>query len=157
MNLNNFNITAQETVARSPQLAFDGKNTAIETEHLLKALLDEEDSIVTFLLKKNNVNINFVEGRLDEAIQKLPRSSNGEPAQTLSRELNTVMLRAGSDLKVFGDEFVSVEHLLLALVQGNDNTAKLLKDTGLTEKTLVAAIREFRKGDTVSSQTQETV
>jgi ATP-dependent Clp protease ATP-binding subunit ClpB len=66
------------------------------------------------------------------------------------------MLRVGSYLRQFGDEFVSVEHLLLAIVQGNDNTAKLLKDAGLTEKGLVTAIKDLRKGDTVSSQTQET-
>ncbi len=127
MNLNNFTIKAQEAIAKSQQLAFDGSNSAIDTEHLLKALLDGDDSPVEFLLKKNNVNVAFVESKLDESIQKLPKVSGTEPAQTISRELNSVVLRAGSDLKQFGDEFVSVEHLLLGLVQGNDNTAKLLK------------------------------
>jgi len=155
MNLNNFTIKAQEAIAGAQQLAFDHANTAIETEHILKALLKEEDSLVEFLLKKNNVNVNFVESKLDESIAKLAKSSGGQPAQTLGRDANNAMLRAGSDLKQFGDEFVSVEHLLLAIVQGNDNTAKLLKDAGLTEKGLVAAIKELRKGSTVSSQTQE--
>ena len=156
MNLNNFTIKAQEAVARSQQLAFDSSNSAIDTDHLLKALLDEDDSPVEFLLKKNNVNVAFVESKLDESIQKLPKVSGAEPAQTISRELNNVVLRAGSDLKQFGDEFVSVEHLLLGLVQGNDNTAKLLKDAGLTEKGLIAAIKDLRKGSTVNSQTQES-
>ena len=156
MNLNNFTIKAQEAVARSQQLAFESQNPAIDTDHLLKALLAEEDSPVEFLLKKNNVNVPFVESKLDESIQKLPKVSGGEPAQTISRELNNAVLRAGSDLKQFGDEFVSVEHLLLGMVQGSDNTAKLLKDSGLTEKGLVAAIKDLRKGSTVSSQTQET-
>ncbi len=156
MNLNNFTIKAQEAVTRSQQLAFNNSSPAIDTEHLLKALLNEEDSLVGFLLKKNNVNVNFVEGKLDESIQKLPKTSGGEPAQSISRDVNSVILRAGADLKQFGDEFISVEHLLLALVQGNDNTAKLLKDAGLTEKGLITAIKELRKGDTVSSQTQET-
>jgi ATP-dependent Clp protease ATP-binding subunit ClpB len=156
MNLNNFTIKAQEAIAKSQQLAFDSSNPAIDTDHLLKALLAEEDSPVEFLLKKNNVNVAFVDSKLDEAIQKLPRVNGTEPAQTISRELNNVVLRAGSDLKQFGDEFVSVEHLLLGLVQGNDNTAKLLKDAGLTEKGLVAAIKDLRKGSTVNSQTQET-
>lgn len=156
MNLNNFTIKAQEAIAKSQQLAFNNSNPSIDTEHLLKALLSEEDSLVEYLLKKNNVNVNFVEGKLDESINKLPRISAGEPAQSMSREANTVLLRAGSVLKQFGDEFVSPEHLLLAILQGNDNTAKLLKDAGLTEKNLVAAIRDLRKGDTVSSQTQET-
>src|SRR5882762_8104586 len=156
MNLNNFTIKAQEATTRSQQLAFDNSSPAIDTDHLLKSLLKEEDSLVEFLLKKNNVNVNFMEGKLDESIRNLPKVSGAEPAQTISRELNNVILRAGSDLKQFGDEFVSVEHLLLALVQGNDNTAKLLKDAGLTEKGLVTAIKDLRKGDTVNSQTQET-
>src|ERR1700753_353562 len=156
MNLNNFTIKAQEAIARSQQLAFDGSNPTIDTDHLLKALLSEEDSLVQFLLKKNNVNVNFVESKLDEAIQKLPKISSGEPAQSISRDMNNVLLRASADLKSFGDEFVSVEHILLALVQGNDNTAKLLKDAGLTEKGLTAAIKDLRKGSTISSQTHET-
>ncbi|MDP4246522.1 MAG: ATP-dependent chaperone ClpB [Bacteroidota bacterium] len=156
MNLNNFTIKAQEAVARAQQLAYNGQNPAIDTEHLLKSLLGEEDSLVEYLLKKNNVNVNFVTAKLDESIGKLPKVSGGEPAQSLSREANNVMLKAGSALKAFGDEFVSPEHLLLAILQGNDNTAKLLKDAGLTEKNLVAAIRDLRKGETVSSQTQES-
>jgi len=155
MNLNNFTIKAQEAISRSQQLAFDKANPVIETEHLLKSLLSEEDSLVEFLLKKNNVNVSFAESKLDESINKLPKVNGGEPAQTISRDMNNVMLRAGSDLKQFGDEFVSVEHLLLAIVQGSDNTAKLLKDAGLTEKGIIAAIRDLRKGSTVNSQTQE--
>jgi ATP-dependent Clp protease ATP-binding subunit ClpB len=155
MNLNNFTIKGQEAIAKSQQLAFDQSNPAIDTDHLLKALLNDEDSPVEFLLKKNNVNVGFVENKLDESIQKLPKANGTEPAQTISRELNNVVLRASSDLKQFGDEFVSPEHLLLGLVQGNDNTAKLLKDAGLTEKGLIAAVKDLRKGSTVNSQTQE--
>ncbi len=156
MNLNNFTIKAQEAIARSQQLAFDGGNPVIETEHLFSALLEEEDSLVEYLLKKNNVNVNFVEGKLAESLNKLPKAGAGEPAQSMSRELNNVLLRAPSTLKPFGDEFVSPEHLLLAILQGNDSVSKLLKDAGVTEKGLIAAIRDLRKGDTVSSQTQET-
>src|ERR1700761_5412201 len=156
MNLNNFTIKAQEAIAKAQQLAFDSSNPAIDTEHLLKALLSDEDSPVEFLLKKNNVNVNFVETKLDESIQKLPITQSGEPAQNVSRDLNTVILKAGTLLKTFNDEFVSVEHLVLAILQVNDNTAKLLKDAGLTEKGLVAAVKDLRKGSTVSSQTQET-
>jgi ATP-dependent Clp protease ATP-binding subunit ClpB len=156
MNLNNFTIKAQEAVARAQQLAFDGSNPTIDTDHLLKALLAEEDSLVEFLLKKNNVNVAFVETKLDESLQKLPKVSGGDPAQSISRELNSAILHAGSDLKQFGDEFVSVEHLLLGILQGKDNAAKLLKDAGLTEKGLITAIKDLRKGSTVNSQTQET-
>jgi len=156
MNLNNYTIKAQEVIAKSQQLAFNSQNPNIETDHLLKALLSEEDSPVEFLLKKNNVNVNFVESKIDESIKKLPKISSGEPAQVVSRDLNNVLLKANAGLKTFGDEFVSVEHLLLALLQANDNTAKLLKDAGLTEKGLIAAIKDLRKGSTISSQTQET-
>ncbi|HMW67635.1 MAG TPA: ATP-dependent chaperone ClpB, partial [Chitinophagaceae bacterium] len=125
----------------------------IETEHILKALLDQEDSPVEFLLKKNNVTINLVDNKLDELIGKLPKTS-GDAAQQISRDANNVVLRAGASLKSFNDEFVTPEHLLLAIIQGNDAAAKLLKDAGLTEKGLIAAIKELRKGETVTSQTQ---
>jgi ATP-dependent Clp protease ATP-binding subunit ClpB len=118
-------------------------------------MLDQDDSPTDYLLKRNNVTVNLLETKLVELIGKLPKTS-GEPAQSISREANSVVLRAGANLKNFGDEFVTPEHLLLALVQGNDSTAKLLKDAGLTEKGLVTAIKDLRKGDTVKSQTQET-
>lgn len=153
MNLNNFTIKAQETIAKAQQIAFNNGNPTIETEHLLKALLEDQDSPVTFLLKKNNLNVNFLETKVDEAIAKLPRVQGTDPAQNISRDLNNVILRSSTLLKTFGDEFVSVEHLLLAILQGNDNSAKLLKDGGLTEKNLVAAVKDLRKGSTVSSQT----
>ncbi len=156
MNVNNLTIKSQEIFQKAQQLAFNERNPNIETEHLLKALLDDEDSPVEYLLKKNNVNVNFVETKVDESLKKLPKMGEGEPAQMISRDLNNVMLRAAASLKNFKDEFVSVEHLLLAIVQGNDNCAKILKDAGLTEKGLIAAIKELKKGSTVSSQTSET-
>ena len=155
MNLNNFTIKAQEVFAQAQQIAFNLGNPNIETEHLLKALLDQQDSPVEYLVKKNNVTINLVETKLNELIDKLPKAS-AEPAQTVSREMNNVILRAGNGLKKFNDEFVTAEHLLLGIVQGNDSSAKLLKDAGLTEKGLIAAINELRKGSKISSQTQET-
>ena len=156
MNLNNFTIKGQEAIAQAQQQAFNNQNPTIETEHLLKALLSDDDSPIEFLLKKNNVNVNFVESKIDESISKLPKVSGGEPAQAVSRDMNNVILKATTSLKSFGDEFVSVEHLLLALLQVNDNSAKLLKDAGLSDKGLIAAIKDLRKGSTISSQTQET-
>src|SRR5450432_2530143 len=156
MNLNNFTIKASEVLQQAQQLAFNGKNPTIETEHLMQALLYQGDSPVEYLLKKNNVTLPVLETKLAERIQRLPKVSGTDPAQSLSREANNVVLRAGSALKEFGDEFITPEHLVLAIVQGNDATAKLLKDSGLTEKGLVSAIKELRKGETVSSNTQET-
>ncbi len=156
MNPNNLTIKSQEIFQKAQQYAFNEKNPNIEVEHLLKALLTDEDSPVDYLLKKNNVNVNFVESKIDESLSKLPKMGEGEPAQVISRDLNNVMLRAAASLKNFKDEFVSVEHLLLAIVQGNDNAAKILKDAGITEKSLITAIKELKKGSTVSSQTSET-
>jgi ATP-dependent Clp protease ATP-binding subunit ClpB len=156
MNLNNFTIKASEALQQAQQLAFNGQNPTIETEHLMKALLEQSDSPVEYLLKKNNVTIPILETKLEELIQKLPRTSGADPAQALGREANNVVLRAGSVLKQFGDEFITPEHLVLALIQGHDSTAKLLKNAGLTEKGLISAVKELRKGETVSSNTQET-
>ncbi|HMI78342.1 MAG TPA: Clp protease N-terminal domain-containing protein, partial [Ferruginibacter sp.] len=156
MALQNLTIKSQEILQQAQQLAFNANNANIETEHILKALLDDKDSPVDFLLKKNNVNVNYVEDKLDESIQKLPKVSGGEPAQSLSREANNVLLRSDATLKTFKDEFVSVEHLLLAMLQGHDYSATLLKDAGLNEKGLIAAIKDLKKGSTVSSQTSET-
>ncbi len=153
MNLGNFTIKAAEAIQQAQQIAFNAQSANIETEHILKALLDQQDSPVDYLLKKNNVTLNIVETKLDELISKLPKAS-GEAAQQISREVNSVVLRAGAVLKTFNDEFVTTEHLLLALVQGNDSTAKLLKNAGLTEKGLITAIKELRKGESVTSQTQ---
>lgn len=153
MNLGNFTIKAAEAFQQAQQLAFNEKNPNIETEHILKALLEQQDSPVEYLLKKNNVTINLVESKLDELISRLPKTS-GEAAQSISREANNVVLRAGASLKQFNDEFVTPELLLLAIVQGNDATAKLLKNAGLTEKGLIAAIKDLRKGEKITSQTQ---
>lgn len=153
MNLGNFTIKAAEAVQQAQQAAFNAQSPNIETEHILKALLEQQDSPVEYLLKKNNVTLNLVDSKLEELINQLPKTS-GDPAQSISREANNVVLRAGAVLKQFNDEFVTPEHILLAIVQGNDATAKLLKNAGLTEKGLIAAIKELRKGETVTSQTQ---
>ncbi|HEX5149798.1 MAG TPA: ATP-dependent chaperone ClpB [Parafilimonas sp.] len=155
MNLGNFTIKAAEAFQQAQQIAFNNTNPNIETEHILKALLEQEDSPVEYLLKKNNVTLNLLDTKLDEAINKLPKISGGAAAaQSISRDANSVVLRAGAVLKQFNDEFVTPEHLLLAILQGNDASAKLLKGAGLTEKGLVAAIKELRKGESVTSQTQ---
>ncbi len=155
MNLNNFTIKAQEVLQQAQQLAYNEQNPNIETAHLLKVLLEDRDGPISYLLKKNNVNIGFVEDKLNQQISRLAKLQGGEPAQAVTREVNNVILKAGAVLKEFSDEFVAVEHLLIALLQVNDETAKILKDAGLTEKGLIAAIKDLRKGSTVSSQTSD--
>jgi len=156
MNLSNFTIKAAEVVQAAQQLAFNQQHTNIETEHILKALLEQRNSPIDYLLKKNAINVQQLEINIDQQIARLPKVSSGDPVQNISREANNLVLRAGALIKNFGDEFITPEHLLLAIIQGNDDTAKLLKDAGINEKGLTAAIKELRKGNTVSSQTQET-
>ena len=155
MNLNNFTIKAQEIVQQAQQLAFNDQSPAIETAHLLKALLNDNEGPVSYLLKKNNVNIGFVETKLEEQIKRLPKMQGGEPAQNIGREANSALLRTANIMKTFGDEFVTPEHILIAILQVNDDTGKLLKDAGLSERGLTAAIKELRKGGTVNSQTSD--
>ena len=153
MNLNNYTIKAQETIGAAQQLAFNNGNPNIETNHLLKALLKDEDSSIDYLLKKNSVNTGLIQSKLEESIKRLPKANGVEPATIMGRDLNNVFLKATASIGKFKDEFVSVEHLLLGLLQVNDDTGKLLKDAGLTEKGLIAAITDLRKGSTVNSQT----
>lgn len=155
MNLNNFTIKAQEVIQAAQQLAYNAQNPNIETAHLLLSLLNDDNGSVSFLLKKNNVNIAHIGNKLKEQVERFPKVQGTEPAQTVSRDFNAVILKSSANLKQFKDEFVSVEHLLLSLIQVNDDVAKLLKDGGLNEKGLVAAILELRKGSTVDSQTAD--
>jgi len=155
MNLGNFTIKAAEAVQQAQQLAFNAGCPTIETAHFLKALLQQEDTTVGYLMKKNNVTLGVVTSKLDELIQKLPKTS-GEAAQQIGRDANQAVLRAGAVLATFGDEFVTPEHLLLAILQGKDTTAGLLKDAGLNESDLIKSIKDFRKGEKVTSATQQT-
>lgn len=155
MNLSQYTIKAQEAIQSAQQLAYNNKDAAIETLHLLKAILLDKDSSTEFLLKKNNLNPLLIMQKVDAALPSLPKQSSGEPATNLSRDLNSVLLKANGALKSFGDEFVTVEHLLIAILQLSDTASKILKDAGLTEKGLVAAIKELRKGEKVQSATQE--
>ena len=131
MNLSNFTIKAAEVIQGAQQIAYNNQHSNIETEHLLKALLEQEESPVDYLLKKNAVNITQLEQRLEQQLGKLAKIQSGEAAQSVSRDVNNVILRAGSLLKGFGDEFITPEHLLLSILQGTDNTSKLLKEQGL--------------------------
>jgi len=156
MNLSQYTIKAQEAIQSAQQLAYNNKDAAIETLHLLKAILLDKDSSTEFLLKKNNLNPLLLMQKVDAALPSLAKQASGEPATNLSRDLNSVLLKAKGALKTFDDEFVTVEHLLIAILQLSDTAAKILKDAGLTEKGLVAAIKELRKGEKVQSATQET-
>ncbi len=156
MNLNQYTIKAREAIQAAQQLAYNNQHAFIETAHLLKAILGEKDSPTEFLLKKNNVQPAWVIQKLEALFEKLPKQHTGEPASALSKELNAVLLKATASLKDFGDDFVTVEHLIVGILQVNDVVAKILKDAGLTEKGLKTAITELRQGETIKFATQET-
>ena len=153
MNLGNYTIKAAEIVQQAQQLAFNAQSPSIEPSHIFKALIEAAETPIEYLLKKNNVTRTIVANKLEELLATLPRVK-GEAAQQISREANTLLLRAGACLQTFNDQFVTPEHLLLALVQGEDAVGKLLKNAGLTESGLVTAIKELRKGESVTSSTQ---
>ena len=153
MNLGNYTVKAAEIIQQAQQLAFNAQAPAIEPAHILKALIEAPDTPIEYLLKKNNVTLTIVAKKLEELLATLPRVS-GEAAQQISREANTLLLRTGSCLQLFKDEFVTPEHLLLASVQGDDVVGKLLKNAGLTEVDLITSIKELRKGEKVTSSTQ---
>lgn len=154
MDLNNFTIKAQGAVQQAQQIAFGMHHNQIDTEHILKALLMTDENTIGYLLKKLNVNEKILQPKLDELLQKKPKAS-GDGGQYLSREANTLILNAQNLLKDFKDEFVSVEHLLLAFTKMNDATAKLLREMGVNENDLKSAIITLRKGSTVSDSNAE--
>lgn len=154
MNLNKFTIKAQEAVQQAQQLAFDEKNPAIEPVHILKALLSTDEDVIPYLLKKSQANLSLIQSRMNDLIKRLARTEGGDIY--LSNSASQALMRAQSSIRDFKDEFVSVEHILLGLLNGKDDTARLLKDAGLSEGTLKQAILELRKGSTIDSQSADT-
>ena len=153
MNLNNLTIKAQEVIRRAQQLAIENGQQAIENGHLFKGLLDADEHVTPFILKKLGVNYDIVRQAAERIVQSYAAVSGGE--QYMSRELGNTLQRANLYLKKLGDEYVALEHLLLALTTGQDEIARLLKDSGLTEKGLLLAIQDLRKGQQVTSSSAE--
>ncbi|MFC6098567.1 ATP-dependent chaperone ClpB [Olivibacter domesticus] len=153
MNLNNFTIKAQEAIQKASEIAGGNQHQAIENAHLLKALLTVDENVVSHLLKKLNVNINRLNEALDEQINSFPKVSGSNVY--LSSTTNTALQKAQNYLKDFKDDFVSVEHLLLGILNSGDKTATLLKDQGVTEKDLKKAIIELRGNSRVTDQNAE--
>ena len=154
MNLNNFTIKAQEAIQQAQQLAAEKSHSAIETAHLLQGLLSTDEQTIAFLLKKVDANITRLNQALEANLKSFAKVS-GNNSLYLSSHANQVLIKSQTLMKEFGDEFVAVEHLLLALVQTNDATGNMLKDAGVVEKNLKAAIKELRGGSKVDSQHAE--
>ena len=153
MDFKNFTIKAQEAVQQATELAGANQQQAIETGHLLKALLQNDENTLGFLGKKVGANMANLGQRLDALVAAYPKVSGGSPY--LSNDAAQAVQRANTQMKEMGDEFVSVEHLLLGILGGRDSVATLLKDNGFSEKELKAAIRELRGGRKVTSQSAE--
>lgn len=153
MNFNNFTIKAQEAIQKASEIAQGNQQQAIDTAHILKGLLTVDENVVSYVLKKLNVNLNVVEQNLTAAIEKLPKVTGGDVY--LSSNANAALQKATSYLKEFKDEFVSVEHLLLGLLAVNDATSKLLKEQGVNEKDLKKAIVALRGDNRVTDQNAE--
>jgi ATP-dependent Clp protease ATP-binding subunit ClpB len=153
MNFNNFTIKAQEAVQQASEIAQGNQQQAIETAHLLKGLLTVDENVVSYVLKKLNVNLNILNQHLDSQIEKFPKVSGSNAYLTSGS--NSALQKAQSYLKEFKDEFVSVEHLLLGILSVNDNTSKLLKDQGVNEKDLKKAIIALRGDNHVTGQNAE--
>jgi ATP-dependent Clp protease ATP-binding subunit ClpB len=153
MNLNKFTIKSQEAIQLSQQLAQANSQQQIENEHIFKALFEVDENVAPFILKKLNVNVNLLDQILDSTIQSFPKVSGGEIM--LSRIANTTLNEAEIIAKKMNDDFVSVEHLLLAIFGSKSKIAQILKDQGVTEKGLKSAIDELRKGERVTSASAE--
>jgi ATP-dependent Clp protease ATP-binding subunit ClpB len=153
MDFKNFTIKAQEAVQKATEIAGANQQQAIETGHLLKALLQNDENTLAFLGKKLGANMANLGQRLDAIVNAYPKVSGGSPY--LANDAANAVQRANTQMKDMGDEFVSVEHLLLGILGGKDSVASLLKDNGFNERDLKAAIQELRGGRKVTSQTAE--
>jgi ATP-dependent Clp protease ATP-binding subunit ClpB len=153
MNLNNFTLKSQEAIQQAQQFAMTQGNQAIETGHILKGILEVDDNVAPFLFKKLNVNPALITQITDRIVESYPKVSGG--GQYLSNNANQAIAKAVNSLKEFKDEFVSIEHLMIGILEGGDQVAQLLKDNGVTAKDLKAAIRDLRKGTRVTSASQE--
>ena len=153
MNLNNFTIKSQEAVQKAVELVTRQNQQSIEATHLLKAVILTGESVVNFLFQKLGINLQGLNAALDRKIASYPKVEGGEPY--LSREANAVLQKAVDYCGKMGDQYVSLEHIILALFSEGSDASQMLKDAGMTEKELRAAIDELRKGNRVTSQSAE--
>lgn len=154
MNLNQFTIKSQEAVQKAQEIATAFRHPYIETAHLLKGMLAVDENVIPYLLKKSDVNIPLLIQEADKMLSALPQAG-GQDQVYLSNDASRALQKASDICHQMKDEFVSIEHLLLALLAGSDATARLLKESGINEKDLTKAIQQLRKGGTVKSQNAE--
>ena len=153
MNFNNFTIKSQEAIQQARQVAQEYGNQQIENEHILKAIFEVDENVTPFILKKLNVNLPLLQQVLEKQLESFSKVEGGDIM--LSREAGKTVNEASIIAKKMNDEYVSIEHLLLAILKSKSGIAQSLKDQGITEKGLKTAIEELRKGDRVTSQSAE--
>ena len=153
MDLNKFTIRSQQAIQQAQTIAAGLGQQVLENGHLLKGILEVDQDVSPFLLKKLNVNIGAMQQVLDRIVSGYPKVQGG--TITLSRHCSDALTKSLAALKEFGDEFASVEHMLLGILDSGDTISQLLKDNGVTKKDLIAAIKDLRKGAKVTSQSQE--
>ena len=154
MNLNNYTIKAQEAIRAAQQFAFNENHQQIEPAHILKALLESDGNTIDFLLQKLDVNKAALAEKNEQELSKLPKVED-KGGEMLSKDGNKVMMTAQKVMNDLGDEYVSLEHLLLALADTNNSVANILKGSGISKRQLIAAIEELRGGNKVDSQNAE--
>ncbi|MES2864694.1 MAG: ATP-dependent chaperone ClpB [Bacteroidota bacterium] len=153
MNLNNLTIKSQEALQQAQQIAQGFGQQQLENEHIFKAILEVDTTVTPFILKKVNVNIDLFQRILDSTIQSFPKVSGGDVM--LSRDASNALNEASIIAKKMNDDFVSIEHIILGIFKSKSKVAQILKDQGVTEKDLVTAITELRKGERVTSSSAE--
>jgi ATP-dependent Clp protease ATP-binding subunit ClpB len=153
MNFEKFTIKSQEALQKSAEIAMNSQQQAIEPGHLLKAILETDENVVSYLIKKLNVNKNLLDTKIEEVLHSYPKVSGQQPY--LSPNTNAVLQQAEKELKEFKDEYIAIEHLLLALLNAKDKVSTFLKDTGFTRVGLIKAIKELRGGSSVTDQNAE--
>ncbi len=154
MKLNNYTIKSQEALEKASLIASANGQQAIENLHILKGIFEVDDNVVPFILKKLDVNLAIFKQALEKSIESLPKVS-GDSDQYLSSEASKALQSAASMLKEFNDQYISIEHILMGILSGNDTAARLLKDNGVVMKDLKTVVMELRKGRNADSQTAE--
>lgn len=153
MNFNKFTIKSQEAVQQAQQIAQSNENPQIENSHILKGIFEVDENVTPFILKKIGVNIDLLKNLIDKTIESYSKVSGGNI--TLSTNASKMLNKASDEASNMKDEYVSIEHILLALLKTKDTTSQILKDQGVTDNELMAAIIELRKGSNVTSQSAE--
>jgi ATP-dependent Clp protease ATP-binding subunit ClpB len=153
MNSNNYTIKSQEAIQQAQQIAQGYGHQQIENEHILKGIFEVDENVIPFLLKKLNVNLDTLKQILNKQLEHFSKVSGGD--LMLSREATKTLTAASIIAKKMNDEYVSIEHLFLGIFSSKSNIAQSLKDQGVTEKELKAAILELRQGESVTSQSAE--